>query len=80
MSEMPHCLSQALERKMLSANFCQPRIKEINAFLRILSPYLAESRPHIRGLKQIRDFSSRTELKVLVSTVDCTAEVNKCIQ
>jgi len=80
MSEMPHCLSRVGGRKMLVASLFQARIKEINPFLRILAPYMAESRRHIWGLKDIRNFSSRTELKVLKSVVDCTIEVGKCIQ
>ncbi len=80
MSEMPHCLWHALEGKMVRATSYQLRIKEINEFLRNLVPNLDESRAHISGLKKIRDFSSRTELKMLMNTVDCTVEVNKCIQ
>ena len=80
MSEMPHCLSPTGGRKMESTNSNQPRIKEINAFLRILVPKLAESRLHIRGLNQLRKFSVKTELKVLGIVVDCTIEVGKCIK
>ena len=80
MSEMPHCLSHVGGRKMLAAPFLHPRIKEINPFLRILAPYVAESRRHIWGLKNIRNFGPGTELKVLRIVVDCTIEVGKCIQ
>jgi hypothetical protein len=80
MSEMPHCLSHVPESKMVQATPYQPRIKEFNHFLRNLEPNLAESRAHISGLKKVRDFSSRTELKMLMNTVDCTIEGNKCIQ
>jgi len=80
MSEMPHCLSQVGGRKMLAASLFQPRIKEINPFLRILAPYVTESRSHIWGLKNIRNFGPGTELKVLKEVVDCTIEVGKCIQ
>lgn len=80
MSEMPHCLLHVRERKMLAAPLFHPRIKEINPFLRILAPYVTESRPHIWGLKNIRNFGPETELKVLRIVVDCTIEVHKCIQ
>jgi hypothetical protein len=80
MSEMPHCLSHVPERKMMPITFFQLRIKEINAFLRILVPKVAESRVHIRGLNQLRKFRPATELKMLGSVVDCTIEVLKCIQ
>jgi hypothetical protein len=80
MSEMPHCLSSSLERKMVQAPLCDSRIKEINDFLRNLVPNVDESRCHIRGLKDAGDFSSRTELKMLQKVVDCTIEVSKCIQ
>lgn len=80
MSEMPHCLSHARGRKMLTASLFDSRIKEINPFLRILPPYVAESRSHIRGLKDIRNFGPGTELKMLKEVVDCTIEVGKCIQ
>ena len=52
MSEMPHCLSSSRKRKMVPANLCHSRIKEINDFLRILIPNVDESRSHIRGLKR----------------------------
>jgi hypothetical protein len=80
MSEMPHCLSSACERKMVEADLCTSRIKEINDFLRNLVPNVDESRFHIRGLKEIGNFSPGTELKMLVKVVDCTIEVGKCIQ
>jgi hypothetical protein len=80
MSEMPHCLSHASGRKMVPANFFQPGIKEINDFLRILVPNVAESRSHIWGLNKTRNFSPGTELKVLWKVVDCTIGVSKCIQ
>lgn len=80
MSDMPHCLSHALGRNMSTTISNEPRIKEINDFLRILVPNLHESRAHIWGLKKVRDFSSRTALKVLLDRVDCTKEGNKCIQ
>jgi hypothetical protein len=80
MSEMPHCLSHAHGRKMLAASLCHQIIKEINPFLRILAPYVAESRCHIWGLKDIRNFGPETELKMLRKVVDCTIEVGKCIQ
>jgi hypothetical protein len=80
MSEMPHCLWYAPERKMMPITFFQLRIKEINAFLRILVPKKAESRLHIRGLNQLRKFGPATELKMLGRVVDCTIEVLKCIQ
>jgi len=80
MSEMPHCLSRVGGRKMLVASLFQARIKEINPFLRILAPYVTESRSHIWGLKNIRNFGPETELKVLRIVVDCTIEVRKCIQ
>jgi hypothetical protein len=80
MSEMPHCLSHTAGRKIVPTAFFQPRIKEINTFLRILVPKVAESRRHIWGLNQIRKFSPKTELKMLESVVDCTIEVLKCIQ
>lgn len=80
MSEMPHCLSQARRRKMLTASLFDPRIKEINPFLRILAPYMAESRSHIWGLKGIRNLGPETEPKMLKEVVDCTIEVGKCIQ
>ncbi len=80
MSEMPHCLSQVGGRKMLAASFLHPRIKEINPFLRILAPYVTESRSHVWGLKHIRNFGPGTELKMLRIGVDCTIEVRKCIQ
>jgi len=80
MSEMPHCLSSARERKMVGANLCTSRIKEINDFLRNLVPNVDESRSHIRGLKDIGNFSPGTELKMLVKVVDCTIEVGTCIQ
>jgi hypothetical protein len=80
MSEMPHCLSRVGGRKMLAASLFQARIKEINPFLRILAPYMTESRRHISGLKDIRSFGPETELKMLEKVVDCTIEVGKCIQ
>jgi hypothetical protein len=80
MSEMPHCLSPVDGRKMTRATVCHSRIKEINAFLRILAPNLAESRRHIWGLKEIDHFSPETELKMLIRVVDCTIGVGKCIQ
>jgi hypothetical protein len=80
MSEMPHCLLHVGGRKMLAASRFHPRIKEINPFLRILAPYVTESRSHIWGLKNIRNFGPGTELKVLKEVVDCTIEVGKCIQ
>jgi hypothetical protein len=80
MSEMPNCLSPVSGRNMLAASLFRPRIKEINPFLRILAPYVTESRRHISGLKHIGNFSPGTELKVLKSVVDCTIEVGKCIQ
>jgi hypothetical protein len=80
MSEMPHCLSHVGGRKMLAASLFQPRIKEINPFLRILAPYVAESRRHIWGLKHTGSLGPGTELKMLRIVVDCTIEVGKCIQ
>jgi hypothetical protein len=80
MSEMPHCLWYPPERKMVPITFFQLRIKEINAFLRILVPKVAESRLHIWGLNQLRKFSPATELKMLGRVVDCTIEVLQCIQ
>jgi hypothetical protein len=80
MSEMPHCLTGSRERKMAPANLSHSRIKEINDFLRNLVPNVDESSSHIQGLKETRNFSSRTELKMLEKVVDCTIEVSKCIQ
>ena len=80
MSDMPHCLSHAVESKMVPTYSDQPRIKEINAFLRILVCNIVESRAQIWGLKQTEDFSLRTELKVLKKVVDCTIGVGTCIQ
>jgi hypothetical protein len=79
MSEMPHCLSDTPGRKMTSVSFCHVRIKEINDFLRILTPKVVESSAHIWGLKEIGNISA-TELKVLIKVVDCTIGVGKCIQ
>jgi len=80
MSDMPHCLSCALESKMVPTYSDLPVIKEINAFLRILISNIVEPREQIRGLKQIANFSFRTELKMLKKVVDCTIGVGTCIQ
>ena len=80
MSDMPHCLSCALESKMVPTYSDLPVIKEINAFLRILISNIVESREQIRGLKQIANFSFGTELKMLKKVVDCTIGVGTCIQ
>ena len=52
MSDMPHCLSCALESKMVPRYSDLPVIKEINAFLRILISNMVESREQIWGLKE----------------------------
>jgi hypothetical protein len=80
MSDMPHCLSRALESKMVPTYSDLPVIKEINAFLRILISNIVESREQIWGLKQTASFSFRTELKMLKKVVDCTIGVGTCIQ
>ena len=80
MSDMPHCLSRALESKMVPAYSGLPVIKEINAFLRILISKIVECREQIWGLKQTAGFSFRTELKMLKKVVDCTIGVGTCIQ
>jgi hypothetical protein len=80
MSDMPHCLSRALESKMTPTYSDLPGIKEINAFLRIFISKIVESRAQIWGLKQTATFSFRTELKMLKKAVDCTIGVGTCIQ
>jgi hypothetical protein len=80
MSDMPHCLSRALESKMSPTYSDLPSIKEINAFLRIFVSKIVESRAQIWGLKERANFSFRTELKMLKKVVDCTIGVGTCIQ